>query len=253
MVDDTGPWRLAHQLNQWAEATPWVEWLELSGSLGRGAGDELSDVDAGIGVSELEPLEVLRNRALTAVRQFAAVADDLVQPLGPGDHLVVQYADGRQLSLVVFPASFRQGLPPGATALVDRTGALAEPRRPGSADATPDQLREWAFLAWWGLADVGKHARRGRVWRAITSLNEVRDLAWRLHAAELGVDYPLFGAVSVENADLPAPQAISATLPASDRPADILAAARATGEVLAPLTAHHRVDGVRAVALDRLG
>jgi hypothetical protein len=51
MSVDTGPWRLVRRLQSWAADTPWVEWLELSGSLGRGAGDELSDVDAGIGVT----------------------------------------------------------------------------------------------------------------------------------------------------------------------------------------------------------
>jgi hypothetical protein len=253
MEAETGPWRLVRQLHDWATAIPWVAWLELAGSLGRGAGDEQSDIDAGLGVSDAEPREVLRDRTLAAVREFASVADDHVQPWGDGDHLMVQYADGRQLSLVVLPACYRTGLPPGATALLDRHGALSQTRRPASADATQEQLREWAFLSWWGLADVVKHAERGNVWRAITSLNEVRDLVWRLHAAALGVDYPLFGAVSVENADLPAPQGISATLPASDTAQDIVAAASATALVLTPLTARHDVAGLRAVAMRRLG
>ena len=254
MDKQTGPWRLVRRLEAWAAATPWVDWLELAGSLGRGAGDERSDVDAGIGVSAGQPLESLAQQALQAVRGFAAVTDELVQPWGDGNvHLVVQYTDGRQLSLVVLPTTYREGLPPGATALLDRTGALSQPRRPGAADASPEQQREWAFLAWWGLADVVKHAERGRPWRAITSLNEVRDLAWRLHAAELGVEYPIFGAVSVENADLPAPQGISATLPLSAEIVGILTAARAMARVLDPLTAELGIRGLRDVTLGRLG
>jgi hypothetical protein len=252
MGDETGPWRLVRQLQEWAVDTTWVDWLELAGSLGRGAGDEESDVDAGIGVTDVESYEALRDQALDAARGFAPVAEVLVQPLGHADHLVVQYVDGRQLSLVVLPAAFRTGLPPGAVALLDRRGALADVRRPGSADASPEQLREWAFLGWWGLGDVAKHARRGRVWRAITSLNEVRDHAWRLHAARLGVDYPVFGAVSVENADLPAPQGIAGTLPTSDAAGAVLTAAQAMARVLTPLTQDLGVDGLRAIMLQRL-
>ena len=47
-----GPRELVGKLTRWVEATPRASWLELSGSLGRGAGDEHSDVDAGVGVSE---------------------------------------------------------------------------------------------------------------------------------------------------------------------------------------------------------
>jgi hypothetical protein len=46
------PWALVEALNEWALRTDWVDWVELGGSLGRGAGDEYSDVDAGIGVRE---------------------------------------------------------------------------------------------------------------------------------------------------------------------------------------------------------
>ncbi len=44
------PWDLVDRLHRWAEAQPWIDWLELGGSLGRGAGDAWSDLDAGIGV-----------------------------------------------------------------------------------------------------------------------------------------------------------------------------------------------------------
>lgn len=46
-----GPSELVAQLADWAQDTAWVDWLELAGSLGRGAGDHWSDVDAGIGVN----------------------------------------------------------------------------------------------------------------------------------------------------------------------------------------------------------
>lgn len=251
------PREIVTALTTWAERTPWCDWVELSGSLGRGAGDRLSDVDAGLGVVlDDATYEERRDAALVAARGYAVVADELIQHLGspdrPADHLVLQYADGRQLSLVVMPAQNRPGLPPGARAAFDRSGRLAEPYAPPVLHATDELRREWAFLGWWGLADVAKHAARGRVWRAIESLHEVRTFVWRLHAAELGVDYPAFGAVSVQNADLPEPAGLDATLPATAEPEAVVVAAWALGDVLEPLAAPHAVDGVRAEALRRL-
>ncbi|PZF79927.1 hypothetical protein [Jiangella anatolica] len=252
-----GPWDIVEALTAWARRTPWCDWVELGGSLGRDAGDELSDVDAGLGVLlDGARYEERRDAALAAARGYAVVAGELVQHLGsteqPADHLVLQYADGRQLSLVVMPAGARPGLAPGSQAVFDRSGRLAESFAPSALRAGDGQRREWAFLGWWGLADVAKHAGRGRVWRAIESLHEVRTFVWRLHAAELGVDYPAFGAVSVQNAELPAPAGLAATLPVAADPAAVVAAARALADVLEPLAAPHAVDGVRAEALRRL-
>ena len=244
------------RLRRWADATSWCEWLELAGSLGRGAGDDWSDVDAGCGVAAGQDLDAARDDALAAVREFGPVADTLVQslatPAEPAEHVVVQYTDGRQLSLVVMPATQRRGLPPGAQVLLDRTGRLANAWQPGSFAATPEQRREWAFLAWWALGDVAKHARRGSLWRAVGSLDEARNHAWRLHAAALGVDYPVFGAVSVENAGLRAPQGLEATLPRDLDPASIRRAAGALAGILTGLSEDLDVSGVRQAALARL-
>lgn len=250
------PWTIVEALAGWAAATDWCDWLELAGSLGRGAGDDWSDVDAGIGVDVSgSSYAERRDSALAAARAFADVADTLVQHLGsddrPADHLVLQYRDGRQLSLVVAPADRRTGLPPESRALLDRSGRLAQPHLPPSARATDEQLREWAFLAWWGLSDVAKHARRGRVWRALESLAETRSNVWRLYAAESDVLYPTFGAVSVENADIPAPKGMDRTLAAADS-SSIIAAAHALAAVLQPLAAKHDVAGVRSEAHRRL-
>jgi hypothetical protein len=251
------PWKIVDALAEWAERTLWCDWVELAGSLGRGAGDLVSDVDAGLGVVlDGASYDDRRDAALAAAREYAVVSDELIQHLGspdkPADHLVLQYADGRQLSLVVMPADSRPGLAPGSKPVFDRSGRLAEPFTPSALTSTDEERREWAFLGWWALADTAKHAGRGRVWRAIESLHEARTCLWRLHAAELGVDYPGFGAVSVENADLPAPPGLAATVPAAAEPAAVAVAARALGDVLDPLAAPHAVAGVRAEALRRL-
>lgn len=251
MTHESGPWRLVRQLRTWAESTDWCQTLELGGSLGRGAGDEMSDVDAGIGVATDPALA--REGALAAVTGFAPVAATFTQQLGGLDHVMVQYRDGRQLSLVIDPNPRTRGLAPGTKALLDRTGVLAEPGAPASLAATPDQLREWAFVAWWDLADVAKHARRGSAWRAVEALHEARTMAWRLHAAALGLDYPLFGAVTVVNAKRPAPEGLDRTLP--DAPGQAPAAAVALAEVLDRLVDREDPDiaGIRGHALKALG
>lgn len=247
MTHESGPWRLVRQLREWAAATSWVRYLELGGSLGRGAGDEMSDVDAGIGIT-LEP-DSARAHTLAAVTGFAPVAATFVQRLGDRDHVMAQYRDGRQLSLVLDTSPDRGGLPPGSKALLDRTGELASPGTPGALKASVHDLREWAFVAWWGLADVAKHAKRGSAWRAVEALHEVRTMAWRLHAAALDLDYPIFGAVTVVNAKRPAPDGLDRTLPGT--PDDALTAAVALAEILDHLTDREDADiaGIRAHAL----
>lgn len=250
-----GPWDIVAQLVRWAEATAWCQWVELAGSLGRGAGDARSDVDAGIGIAADQPFAQARDEALSAASAFAVVADSLIQPFGsdpPAEHLAIQYADGRQLSLVVTPAHLRPGLPPGARAVFDRTGRLAVAWRPDSLVASLPQQREWAFLAWWALLDTAKHSARQSLWRAITALDEARSLTWKLHAAALGVEYPIFGAVSVENAGKPPPAGLDRSLPARPNPGLILSAANQVAAALRLLSAGLDVDQIQRLATQRL-
>lgn len=230
------PHAIVAALRAWAEATDWVEWVELGGSLGRGAGDAYSDVDAGIGVTGLADDDPRLAAALDAATGFAPTAATLRQRLGDVTHLVCVYRDGRQLSLVVFDAAARTGLAPQSTAVVDKAGRLAEPIDP--ARWTPDAAarREWAFLAWIALGDAARHAARGRPWRALGSLTEARNQVWSLHAADLGLTYPQFGAVTVENADAPAPQGIAATHPADLTAPAVLGAIEAVAALLDPYT-----------------
>ncbi|ACQ82337.1 hypothetical protein Bcav_4096 [Beutenbergia cavernae DSM 12333] len=247
----SGPQGLVDALTAWAERTPWVDWLELSGSLGRGAGDALSDVDAGLGVADGESLDVRRDEALAAARAFAPVAGSLAQPWASGSHLVILYDDGRQLSLVVVPAEFRTGLPPEARALVDRAGRLATPLGPDRWVPDGGTRHEWAFLAWVAVGDAARHAHRGHPWRALRCLTEGRDLVWQLWAADLGLTYPHFGAVTVENAGAPVPPGLERTHPRSLEAADLLDAAAALAGVLRAIDAPVD-DGVPGVIEERV-
>ncbi|MGN6128206.1 MAG: hypothetical protein ACTHON_16740 [Humibacter sp.] len=230
--DAGGPWALVAELESWATATSWVIWLELSGSLGRGAGDRHSDVDAGIGVSEVGCLDSIE----AAMSAFGPVAARVREPFGADmTHLITVYRDGRQLSLVVMPEDGRRGLPPEAMALVDKAGHLSENLDRTRWDPDDTEMRRWTFMSCLGAADALRHAARGRMWRAIRSLSEARDLYLQLVAAREGVVFPQFGAVSLENADRPIPLTLAQTLPTSLNPGAVASSVRALMRHLQPL------------------
>lgn len=230
------PRALIEALNDWAQATDWVDWVEIGGSIGRGAGDELSDVDAGVGVDALAEHPHRIDQARTAISAFAPVAASLTQPMGDAVHLVCVYEDCRQLSLVVFDAEARQGLPPQAVATVDKSGRLSRTLDRGRWDADDATVREWAFLAWIAIGDAARHRHRGRTWRALHSLTEARDHLWKLWAHASGLTYPMFGAVTVENADTALPEGVEQTHPADLSTASIHHALTALTRLLEPYT-----------------
>ncbi|MVA76558.1 hypothetical protein GC722_11050 [Auraticoccus sp. F435] len=237
----SGPGELLDLLTAWVARTPWVDWLELGGSLGRGAGDEHSDVDAGVGVTGEDRLDAVA----AAVGSFAPVAAVLREPFGSGStHLLTVYRDGRQLSLVVMAAEARTGLPPQSLALLDRSGRLSTSLDPARWEPDADRLREWTFLACVGAADALKHARRGSVWRAVRCLEEARGLYLQLVAAQQQVVFAGFGVVSLENAGRPVPAGLAATLVDAPRPAAVADAVAALVALLQPFVTEHGLDGL---------
>lgn len=253
--DRSGPDDLVARLRGWGEATPWCDWVELSGSLGRDAGDAWSDLDAGAGIEvDAAGFDDRVGEVLASVSAFAPVAD--VESTGRfGDtarHLQLQYADGRQLSLVVMLAHSRPGLPPEAIALVDKSDRLTAPWTPSVAEAPETYHRERTFLAWWELGDVAKHALRGSMWRAVEALHGARSRVWEIVAADAALTYPRFGAVTAENGGEGAPPGLGATLPASPDPAEVLRAAVRLADVVDATAHRDDVAGVRAIALARL-
>jgi hypothetical protein len=116
------------------ELEPALRWFELGCSLGRSAGDELSDIDCGVGVADDRWPEALDLGARLAAAG-GPISDTMQQAFpGRGDehgwHLFTLYTDGAQLSLVLMPATRRAGLPPGSVALYDADARLATPMRP---------------------------------------------------------------------------------------------------------------------------
>ena len=139
--------------------------LELQCSIARGAGDELSDLDLGIGVRDAA-WEAVADELPDRLRRFAATVDLLAHTIPewgdrPHRRLFVQYVDGRQIDLVVRPAGGLNGRVPGAVVLYDPDGRLAEERTVGVATATPEDVRTWEGLGWELLANVAKYLERG--------------------------------------------------------------------------------------------
>src|SRR5438034_585380 len=97
-----------------AERDPGIRVLVVGCSLGRGAADELSDVDAMYGVAEDSWRDVLRDSG-AIVRRVGDVVDMHQQMIDPPNrelpafqHTFAQYASGVQLDLVVALARERQ-------------------------------------------------------------------------------------------------------------------------------------------------
>lgn len=241
MPDSVAPQReLLRRLLAVLEADPSWRWLELSCSLARDAGDELSDIDCGAGVRDEEYAATL-STVESMVAGLGEVVDMLhheLQGVSQKDwvhrHTFVQYADGVQLSLVVVPASGRQGLPPGAVALMDKDGQLGKPLVPASYQASAKQCREWTFFGWQALSDLDKYLRRGSLWKAHQRLEEARGQVWRLWAVTQDVQYPGFGLTSVLDGDAPMPAGIAETVAGLDA-VDLRRAALMAAELLTQL------------------
>ena len=215
---------------------PRLRTLEIQCSVARGAGDRYSDLDIGIGVED-GVLDAVVADLPDRRRQLGEAIEVLVHRVAawgdrPHRRIFVQYADGRQIDLVVVPAETIRGRVPGAVVLHDPDGLMAEPRHVPLAAATADDAREWEIGGWELLANVDKYLARGSGWEARARLDEARSAALQLWAAAAAVPYPAFGLTSLLDADPPRlPGGLEATLPDAD-PADLPRAARACAEFL---------------------
>jgi hypothetical protein len=193
-----GQQMLLHGLMSLCEAEESIRWLAIGCSLGRGAGDYLSDLDLAIGVRDDEFAAEVPKIQL-AVDSLGDLVDSYQHQLpgvaGAHVRIFAQYSDRCQVDLVVFPASRGAQAFAGAVALYDPGAMIVtrEHREP----PTPAQVREWVFHGWCALADVGKYLRRGSAWEALLQLNNARDELWRLKAVVDGVPDPEFGVTSI--------------------------------------------------------
>ncbi len=270
-----GQRRLLDRLVDFGQSAPLVTSLSVGCSLGRGAADALSDVDAALGVaaapggSGAEQVTVVEQAVVDALPGHGPLVDVLRHRVGPPDRFIrrvfAQFDDGLQLDLAVlaepevrrgpaapdFVSLYRSPAPPASAVTADSTpitdsAVTADGTAVGGfppADAvSPEQIREWAFLGWCALADAGKYLRRGSLWEAHNRLHETRHHIWALWAATTGALYPWHGLPQVLDHDpRDLPPGIEATIAGLD-PEDLHRAARASADVLAHVSelAAHR-------------
>ncbi|HEY7431183.1 MAG TPA: hypothetical protein VH641_10675 [Streptosporangiaceae bacterium] len=241
-------------------AWPLVTSLQVGCSLGRGAADELSDIDAALGVDAErgavgdERLGAVEDLVAAALPGLGELVDVLRHPAKTDQRVRVifaQYADGTQLDLAVVPEAeiqlrtrrggapdfiplYQVSVPPDPKAVESGGQSSAEP--PAAYAVTGDQVREWAFLGWSALLDLDKYLRRGSLWEAHSRLHEARHHIWALWAAANGAMYPWHGLSQVLDHD-PGnlPPGIESTVAGLD-PVDLRRAARASTAVLAAVS-----------------
>ena len=166
--------------------------LELQCSVARGAGDELSDLDAGLWAAD-DAWDGAVAAVPALLRGLAPTVDLLERTEAATPYFFAQYEDGTQIDLLVLRASTAKGRVPTAVVLFDPDGLLAEPWTPASLEASAAEVREWSFLAWLALSNLDKYLRRGSLWEARAQLEDARTNLLRLHATRLAVPFPASG------------------------------------------------------------
>lgn len=232
-----GQRRIMSGLLAYCRRTPEARWLAVSCSIARGAGDALSDVDAGLGSTDAAAVDAA---IAGLVPELGEVVDVLRHTYSGVPRTFAQYADGSQLDLVVLAASARPGRAPDEVVLHDPDGRLATPFTPSVDTVTGENVREWTHLGWCALVDAAKYLTRGSAWEAHARLHEARDRIWALWGAARGARYPVFGLSQVLDRDPDdLPPGIGATASDLD-PERLRAAALAAADVL------HAVAGLAA-------
>jgi len=260
--------RLLHRLVDFSQAVPLVTSLSVGCSLGRGAADALSDVDAALGVavapggSGAQQVTAVEQALVDALPGHGPLVDVLRHRVGPPDRFIrrvfAQFDDGLQLDVAVlaepevrrgraapdFVSLYRSPTPPGSAAAAVIADGPAAGGFPSADEVTADQVREWAFLGWCALADTGKYLHRGSPWEAHNRLHEARHHIWALWAAATGALHPWHGLTQVLDHDpRDLPPGIETTVTGLD-PQDLRRAARAAADVLTHVselaaTRHH--------------
>ena len=248
------------------EAWPLVTSLQVGCSLGRGAADALSDIDAALGVNTASgaagawQVGAVEAMVVAALPELGALVDVLRHRSGPADQWVrrifAQFADGTQLDLAVvaevqiqarrrgggapdFILLYQASVPPDSgepDARMPAAGSAPRGELPAAYAVTGEQVREWAFLGWCALIDTDKYLRRNSPWEAHNRLHEARHHIWALWAAAHGALYPWHGLSQVLDHD-PGnlPPGIESTVAGLDA-ADLLRAAQASTGILAAVS-----------------
>lgn len=238
-----GQRRALSRLLHFCEGSSTVTSLSVGCSLGRGAADELSDVDAAIGVAAprggagADHVRAVEEALVDNLHQDDVV-DVLRDESSTGDFFIrrvfAQLRNGVQLDLaVIAEAEVRRGeAAPDFISLYRSSESAEEVAMPSAHEVTADQVRAWTFLGWRSLLDADKYLRRSSPWEAHNRLHEARQHIWALWATARRTAYPQHGLSQVLDQDPPTlPQGIEATVCGLDLE-DLRATVLATAAVL---------------------
>lgn len=193
--------RILRGLLREAAGDPRIRLLLVGCSIGRGAADRLSDIDAYLGVSEeawpdhLSTLDAVLERSGELVDRH----HQMVHPEGvdakPYHQTFAQYRSGVQLDLAVSPAPGPRGPRPDWIVLYDLDGRVRGEVR--TSAVTADDVRRWMYGGLVRLSACHKYLVRGSLWEALEQLHLARGDLWRLWAAAQRVPDAQYGLTAV--------------------------------------------------------
>jgi predicted nucleotidyltransferase len=218
-----------------------VRALSLRGSIARGKGDALSDLDTRVWIRDDEFDEAIGVLPVIA-RAVGETLDILFETPG-SPFLFIEYADGVQVELLAVRASAVSDGLQQQIVLFDRDGLL----RDAAEEAPPYGLPFWTGWAAMRLYNLDKYLLRNEIWRAYIQLQTVRDLLLCHQASLAGVPDPELGLTSLRDYGGELPPRLRETIALLD-PADIRRAAIVCAEILADFESRPFTQ----IVLDRL-
>jgi predicted nucleotidyltransferase len=200
--------------------------FSLRGSVARGQGDALSDLDTRVWIRDDEFDEAISGLPVIA-RAVGEPLDILFETPG-SPFLFIQYAAGVQVELfAVRTSEISEGVQPQIV-LFDRDGML----RDAPEEPPPFGVPLWTGWAAMRLYNLDKYLRRNEIWRAYIHLQDIRNLLLFHYAALVGVPDPELGLTSLRDYNGALPPRLEETVALFD-PGDIRRAALVCAELLA--------------------
>ena len=243
--------------------------LVVGCSIGRGVGDELSDIDTLVGVRPEAWTSALAD-SRGWIERAAPVLDmhQMLMPEGAPEEkqyqgTYVQYANGVEMDFVVSRLRDDWRRRGDWVVLYDPDGAM--PRDITRSKQSADDLRRWGYAVFTRLGAVAKYVTRGALWEAHNVLELARGDVWRLWAVAERVPDAQYGVTAVfDDPRHAVPASMTKTLASFNGPSLVAAAMAcldiaveawpramdAVGErdrALPPLASHVR-DRLRKVA-----
>jgi predicted nucleotidyltransferase len=205
-------------------------------SIGRGAADALSDIDALIAVRPKD-WDAACADSRSWVESWGTPIDlwQAVLPDGAPDdkkyqHTYAQWTNGVELDLVVSRLRDDWKRRGDWAVLYDPDGLVPSDVTPYTH--SPNDVRQWGYAALIRLSALAKYVTRGALWEAHLCLENARADIWRISALADGVPDAQYGVTAVfDDPRRPVPDAMARTVAGLDKD-DLRSAAIACCDVL---------------------